>query len=144
MPKSHNRQQYNHGLINGSAAAATLKAMRPGRPIRVTGIGVIVETAYVAASATQSCLTIGVSALGSSTDVVKETLDLTAGITASTHVYMDMEELDTAFNAQSGQVVSFKTADTNSGTGVAGTFEPYFVYHEQGWKRNATYDVKYT
>lgn len=142
--KSYNRVQYNHGITNSTAAAATLKVIRPARPINVTGIGVIVETAYVAGDTNQSSLTIGCSVLGSSTDVVKETLNLTAGISAQYHVFKDLRALGTDFVAVPGQTVSFKTNDTNSGGSAAGTFEPYFVYHEEGWQRHGTYDNAYT
>ncbi len=117
--------------------------MCPPRPIVVTHVGVVTQVVYVGDTVSKSKLTLGVSAVGATTDVVQETLSLTAGIAASTNVYKDMRKENTSFRAVPGQIVSFKVTATNAGGAATGTFYPYFLYYFEGNKRNATYDVRY-
>ncbi len=133
-------------MIGNTAAVATLKAMAPGRTLVVTHIGVVAETAYSVAASTISTskLTIGVSAKGSTTDVVKETLSLTAAIASGVNVYKNMRKEGTDFKVEPGQILSYKVSATTDGGTEAGSFYPYFLYYYEGESRNATYETEYT
>lgn len=139
-------QAYHHSLVTNTAAVATLKMFAPGRTFVVTHIGVVAETAHVVTAATISTskLTIGVSAIGSTTDVVKETLSLTAAIATCVNVYKDMRKEGTSFKVEPGQIMAFKVATTTEGGTEAGTFYPYFLYYYEGEARNSTYEAIYT
>lgn len=143
MGSMHTEWIYQHTTIEATAAAATLKTMFPGRPVRVKGIGVTAKVAYVLGTTTTSKITIDKAIQGTTTGTVADTLAMTVAMDIGDHVYLDMEGDGTAFEVEPGENWNLKTAVKNDGGTITGQFDIYVYGEYLGFRSVADKDFRY-